>query len=77
MVIPVIPDALVGLGLGVAAIVGLKLAIYYQFHRRGFRWPGESRENYVRHSPRFEHVAGDVYRDEWTGNHVDLEGADA
>lgn len=72
-----ISDALIGIGLGVAAIVGLKLAIYYRFHRRGFRLPGEFRENYVRHSPRFEHVAGDVYRDEWTGQHVDLEVDDA
>ncbi|AAM88750.1 putative one transmembrane helix protein [Natrialba phage PhiCh1] len=71
-----LPDALVGLGIGIAAIVVLKLAILYRFHRRGFRWPDEDREDYIRHSPRFEHVAGDVYRDEWSGEHIDLEEVD-
>lgn len=59
-------EALLGVGLGVVLVVGLKLLLLYQWHRAGRRWPDEDLEDYVKHSPRFEDGV-----DTWTGNSVE------
>lgn len=56
-------EPILGLTIGVGVIIGLKLLIFYQWHRNGMRWPGEDWETYVEFSPRFERreVDGEEY----------------
>ena len=63
-------DILAALAVGGGSVIALKLFVLWRFHRRGMPLPGESRENYLAYSPRFEDNGDGTYHDSWTGLEV-------